>query len=138
MEKTNSNKKARLDYFIVANYLMDIIPEIKIRYGHRSDHSIIELKIHLSKFQRGPWTWKLNLSLLKTKSYVELINTKNEQTVEEYIIPVYNPLNIPTNKIILTIDDTLFLDTVLMKIRGISIHFGSKEKKIKIYKNKSW
>ena len=65
--KPNFDKMARLifDYFIVSKYLMDLIPEIKVRYGHRSDHSIIELKIELNKFQRGPGTWKFNTSLLK-------------------------------------------------------------------------
>ena len=112
---------ARFDYFIVSSYLMDIIPETKIRYGHRSDYSIIELKLYLNKFQRGPETWKFNSRLLKNKTYVEFINKIIEQTIKEYAIPVYNSVyihNIPSNEIILTIDDTLFLDTVLMKIRG--------------------
>ena len=60
--KLNSNKMARLDYFIVSNYLKDIIPEIKIGYDHRSDHSITELKIDFSKFKQGPGTWKFNTS----------------------------------------------------------------------------
>ena len=85
--KPNSDKMACLDYFIVSNYLMDIIPEIKIRYGHRSDHSIIELKIHLNKFKRGPGTWKFNSSLLKNKLYVELINKTIEQIVENISSP---------------------------------------------------
>ena len=130
--KPNSDKMARLDYFIVSNHLMDLIPETNIKYGHRSDHSIIELQIQLNKFQRGPGTWKFNSSLLKDKSYVELINKTIEQTIEEYTAPVDNPLNIldvPPNELTFTIDDTLFLDTLLMKIRGKTIHFGSIKKR---------
>ena len=131
--KPNSDKKARLDYFIVSNTLMDLIPNTKIIYGHRTDHSIIEIQIQLNKFQRGPGTWKFNSSLLKNKTYVELINKTIDETIEEYIVPIYNPLKIhdvPKNEITLTIDDTLFLDTLLMKIRGKSIRFSGKQKRI--------
>ena len=130
--KPNSDKKARLDYFIVSNQLMDLIPETKMRHGHRSDHSIIELQIQLNKFHRGLGTWKFHSSLLKEKSYVELINKTIEQTIEEYTFPTCNPLknhDISTKDLRLTIDDTLFLDTLLMKIRGKTIHFGSKKKR---------
>ena len=44
-KKTNSNKAARLDYFIVSNALTDLISQSNIKYSHRSDHSFIELKI---------------------------------------------------------------------------------------------
>ena len=69
---------------------------------------------------------------MKNKSYVDLINKTIKQTIKEYIIPVYNPLkihDIPTKELNLTIDDTPFLDTLLMKIRGKTIHFGAKEKR---------
>ena len=69
---------------------------------------------------------------MKDKSYVDLINKTIEQTIEKYIAPVDNPLtiqDIPTNELTLTIDNILFLDTLLMKIRGKTIHFGSKKKR---------
>ena len=115
--KPNSDKKARLDYFIVSNHLMDLISETKIRYGHRSDHSIIELQIQLNTFQRGPGTWKFNSSLLKNKLYADLINNTIEETIEEYGVPVHNRLikDIPPNELTLTINDSLF-STLLMKI----------------------
>ena len=36
---------ARLEYFIISNTLTDLITESNIKYGHRSDHSFIELII---------------------------------------------------------------------------------------------
>ena len=51
-KKTNSNKAARLDYFIVTNSLTDLISQTNIKHGHRSDHSFIELKIEVNKFKR--------------------------------------------------------------------------------------
>ena len=111
---------------------MDLIPETKIRYGHRSDHSIIELQIQLNKFHCGPGTWKFNSSLFKNKSYAELINKTIDNTIKEYAVPIYNPLNIhniPRYELTLTIDNTLFLDTLLMKIRDKTIRFGAKGKR---------
>ena len=54
LRKPNSHKMARLDYFIVSNHLMVLILDTRIRYGHRSDHSVIELQIQLNKFQCSP------------------------------------------------------------------------------------
>ena len=102
-----------------------------MQHAHRSDHSIIELQIQLNKFHCGLGTWKINSSILKDKSYVELINKTIEQTIEEYSLPTCNPLknhDISTKDLTLTIDDTLFLDTFLMKIRGKTIHVGSPKK----------
>ena len=122
---------ARLDYFIVSSSLMDIITDTRIKYGHRSDHSIIELTIQLNKFKRGPGTWKFNSSLLKNKKYAELINQTIDQTILEYANPIHNldTINNIYKDINFTIDDTLFLDTLLMKIRGKTITFSAKEKR---------
>ena len=91
-------------------------------------------KIQLNKFQRGPGTWKFNSNLLRNKSYVELINNAIHETTLKYIVPIYNldkVCDIPTNEIRFTIDDSLFLDTLLMNIRGKStgIRFSGKEKR---------
>ena len=131
-KKTNSNKAARLDYFIISNSLTDLISESTVKYGHRSDHSFIELKIQLNKFQRGPGTWKFNSNLLKNKSYVELINNTINETISEYAVPIYNPetiSDIPADELHFVINDSLLLDTLLMKIRGKSIRFSGKEKR---------
>ena len=129
--KPNSNKMARLDYLIVSNSLMDIFTDTRIKYGHRSDHSIIELTIQFNKFKREPGTWKFNSSLLKNKTYPELINQTIDQTILEYANPIHNfdTINNIYKDINFTIDDTLCLDTLLMKIRGKTITFSAKEKR---------
>ena len=61
-----------------------------------------------------------------------LINETINKTILEYSVPVYNLekiSDIPGNELTLTIEDSLFLDTLLMKIRGNSIRFSGKEKK---------
>ena len=94
------------------------------------DHSIIELKIQLNTFKRGPGTWKFNSNLLRNKNYVELINKTIDETLIEYAEPIYKPENhMPLNELKLTIDDALFLDTILIKIRGKIIRFCGKEKR---------
>ena len=88
----------------MSNGLTDLISESNIKYGHRSDHSIIELEIQLNKFQRGPGTWEFNSNLLRNKTYVELINNTIDETITEYAVSVN-------------------------KIRGKTISFFGKEKK---------
>ena len=76
-----------------------------------------------------------NSSLLKNKRYSELINQTIDQTILEYAIAKYNLetiKNISYKDIKLTIDDTLFLDTLLMEIRGKTIRFSAKEKKTQL------
>ena len=128
----NINKKARLDYFLVSNSLTDLIPEVNIKHGYRSDHSAVDLHITLNTFKRGKGTWKFNTSLLGNCEYIEMINNTIDEIKQQYLLPVYNPLdsNPLSNKDIqFTISDSLFLDTLLMTIRGKTIRFSSKLKK---------
>ena len=70
--------------------------------------------------------------MLRNKKYVDLINNTIDNTLIEYSVPVYNfekIHNIPLNEISLTINDALFLDTLLMNIRGKTIRFSAKEKR---------
>ena len=90
---------------------MDLVSETKIKYWHRSDHSIIELQIQVKKIIQGQGNWKFDSSLLKNKTYVELINRTIEETIKDYIAPDNNLLkihDITVMEITLTIDDTLF------------------------------
>lgn len=69
---------------------------------------------------------------LKIKKYVETIKNTIKETVNFYALPVYNRdnlHNIPPANIQLTIDDQLFLETLLMEIRGKTISFSSWKKK---------
>lgn len=64
--------------------------------------------------------------------YVALINKTIDKTISEYAFPGYNLETIcdtPSNQLYFTVDDTLLLDTILIKIRGKTIRFCGKEKK---------
>ena len=76
--------------------------------------------------------WKFNNSLLKDTEYLETINKKIEEVKLQYCLPIYNNenlQNIPNSEIQFTINDQLFLDTLLMEIRGQTISFSSYKKK---------
>ena len=78
--KKNPIKQARLDYFLIAKAMADMIDSCNIKPSYRSDHSIIEIKITMDNFIRGRGTWKFDNSLLKNSDYLDLIgNIINEE-----------------------------------------------------------
>ena len=71
--------------------------------------------------------WKHNNSLLKDIEYAEAIKSKTEEIKGQYAIPIYNMNNlnnITDAELQFTINDKLFLDTLLMELRGKSISFS--------------
>ena len=72
--------------------------------------------------------WKHNNSLLNNIEYLETIKDKIEEIKQQYALPVYNLdnlKNIPDAELQFTINDQLFLDTLLIELRGKSISFSS-------------
>ena len=58
--------------------------------------------------------------------------TKNDEIKIQYALPIYNYQNIkeiPDSELQFTISDQLFLETLLMELRGNSISYGSYVKK---------
>ena len=128
--RRNPVKQARLDYFLVSNSMVDIIDSCKINSSYRSDHSIIEMNITLSKFKCGKGIWKFNNSLLKNKEYLDLVHTLIQDEKYKYALPVYNLNYIKNNhNLTFTVDDDTFLEMLLLRIRGESIKFSSRLKK---------
>ena len=128
----NPLKQARLDYFIVSSSLTDLIRDVDIKAGYRSDHSILELNIYLNKFEVGKGIWKFNTHLLKDMEYINLINKSIQEEITKYAVPVYNLDNI--NEILeehidLTISEDLFLEMLVLRMRGETIKFSSYKKK---------
>lgn len=126
------NKKARLDYFIISSTMSNIIQSCTIKPGYRSDHSIIELSIILNTFERGRGTFKLNCKLLKNTDYLNLVNTVIDEEKLKYAVPLYNienMLNIPDEDFQYIINDGLFYEMIMQRIRGETIKFSSRLKK---------
>jgi hypothetical protein len=70
--------------------------------------------------------------LLKDVDYLKLINRKIDEIKMQYAIPIYNVENIneiSDDNLQFTVDDQLFLDVLLMEIRGQSISYAAHKKK---------
>ena len=78
-------KQSRLDYWLVSVNLMYDLHSIDIKTGIRSDHSMIDIDFYkMDNPERGPSFWRFNASLLKDKTYIDLINTGLLKAQEKY------------------------------------------------------
>ena len=131
--RKNPIRQARLDYWICSRSFCDLTDSCKIIPGYRSDHSAVELKILINHFERGKGIWKLNASLLKDPIYVNKINNIIQDVVAQYVVPVYAREFILCNDnyehLSFTINYDLFLETLLLRIRGETIKYSSYVKK---------
>ena len=129
--RKNPIKQARLDMFIASSTILDIINKCEIRLSYRSDHSITELEILLNTFNHGKGVWKFNNSLLEDTKYLNLINKIIVEEKQKYAIPLYSVefLNENYSDIQFTIDNDVFLEMLLLRIRGETIKFATFEKK---------
>ena len=59
--RPNSNKRARLDYFLISEVFYSDINKVDILPGYRTDHSMILLSFKFNKFTRGHSYWKVLL-----------------------------------------------------------------------------
>ena len=130
--KKNPIKKARLDYFLISEELLALINKVEIKPGYRTDHSLIEMEIKFSRFNKGKGFWKFSNHLLRDKEYLDKVKLTIQNIEEKYVLPVYNYENlkdIPKNEIQFNINDQMFFEQILLEIRGMTIPFSSKKKK---------
>ena len=137
--RKNPFKQARLDFFLISENLLSSVNKCIIAPSYRSGHSMVILNITFTPFKKGKPLWKHNNSLLQDINYLTIINEKINDVKIQYSLPVYeteNIKNIPNDQIQFTINDQLFLETLLMEIRGKSISYSCfKKKKMKKEKN---
>ena len=106
-----------------------------IQESYRSDHSVVLLDISFVHFKKGNPLWKHNNALLHDSEYLKVINDKINEVKKQYALQVYNLENIkdiPDDQIQFTINDQLFLETLLMELRGKSISYSCYKKKEKV------
>ena len=65
-----THQQARLDFFLISEFLFTNVEDSKLLLGYKTDHSFILLKFDFGKFQKGKTHWKFNNSLLKDENYV--------------------------------------------------------------------
>ena len=129
-------KQARLDYFLVSENISQYVVDAEIIPGYRTDHSGITLKLKLLESERGKGYWKFNNTLLKDNEYVTLIKNTIEDVKKTYVNNG-NDVNIANDEIQFNINDQLFLETLLMMIRGNTIKYSSEKKKRKRVKEEN-
>lgn len=131
--RKNTNKQARLDFFLITENIVTDVVDCKILPGYRTDHSAVFLHIDFGKFQKGNSYWKFNNSLLYDQDYVNQIKKlildvkcQYASELQLYDLPIDE---IPNEFIQFSINDQLFLEVLLMEIRGKSISYSSYLKK---------
>ena len=127
-----TKKQARLDYFLVSDTTFSFVTHSDIVPGYRTDHSGIILKLKLQESERGRGYWKFNNTLLKDKKYIEDVKATLREIKNRYKINEANINDIPDNEIEFNINDQLFLETLLMTIRGNTIKYSSIKKRKKL------
>lgn len=131
--KNPVRKQARLDFFLVNENCFPYVYETSIISGFRTDHSSILLKVRLHDNERGRGYWKFNNSLLKDKKYIQLVKETINEVKETYVhnenSQNHNNINVSDENIIFEINDQLFLETLLLIIRGNTIKFSSIKKR---------
>ena len=106
-----------------------------IRQGYRTDHSLITLTLKCSDIVFGRSYWKFNNSLLKNMDFINMVKNTISETISTYS-KHENWKGSPLLDIDLTIDDNLFLEVLMMKMRGCIISFSSYNKKRKCQEEK--
>ena len=107
----------------------DIMP------GYFSDHSLDCIGFKTGIVKRHRPLWKFNNSVLRDMTFVNLVKQVILDLKKQYSVPVYdrNTIHrIDEEELVLTINDQLFFEMILLKIRGSCISYASFKKKEEI------
>ena len=122
-------KLARLNYFLVSEPMVRRVRSSDISVGYRSDHSLISIVLGVNERKRGLF-WKFNNALLKDSAYIDLVIKDIREAKRQYAVPLYTIDELEeNNNIELVIDDQLFFEVMLCKIRGTTIAYGTRKKR---------
>ena len=119
--KKNPLKQSRLDYILISDSLSNLVENCTIKPGYRSDHSIVVIELKFNPFARGRGLWKFNNTLLTDKEYVTKVKETIQSVSNQYLDAV-GSMNFTCKN---GIDESLFLEVLLMEIRGVTISYSS-------------
>ena len=117
-------------FFLISNNLMPYVEKVLTDNSYRSDHSGVILFLKLNTIQTGKGVWKFNNSLLTDKEYLKIIKAVIDKTISQYAILIYKLDNlklVPKSKIQFLINEQLFLEILLMEIKGKTIYSAYKK-----------
>ena len=104
-----------------------MIENCVIKPGYRSDHSIVLLEIKFNPFNRGRGLWKFNNSLLTDNVYVQKVKETIQLVCSQYL-DNFNDNDFQCKE---GVDESLFLEVLMMEIRGATISYSSFRNKKK-------
>ena len=131
-KRFNGNQRSRIDYFLLSDNLTQTVENVGTVLGYLSDHSMIKLSLKTNNIKRNRPLWKFNNSLLKDIDFITSIKKVISDVKKQYAAMVYNRDNIDLiedDQLSLTIDDQLFLEMLLLEIRGKCISYSSYKTK---------
>lgn len=103
----------RLDYWLTSTHLFDNVNNVNICSAIKTDHSAITMELQIIEQQiKGPGSWKLNVSLLLNKDYIEAMESN---------IPVWK-----NESKSLFDDQQMSWEWLKYKTRDFSINFSKK------------
>ena len=117
---------SRLDYILISESLSNVIENFIIKPVYRSDHSAVILELKFNSFERGRGLWKFNNSILTDKICVDKVKETIERMKIQYDYSDNLYICSGNTK---EVGDSLFLEVLLMEIRGLSISYSSYKKK---------
>ena len=121
-----TGKQAGYDFFLVSENLFQFVFNTDIIPGYRSDQIGILLNFKLINNERGKGYWKFNSTLLKDPEYIQKVKETIEDVKRTYSV---NPNDVNVNEDIeFNINDKLFLETLMIMIRGMTIKYSSEKK----------
>lgn len=133
--RTNGKQRGRLDYFLVSEHMLSEISIAKIHPGYRTDHSLVSIVLGKASQHRMRPHWKWNSSLIKDKVYVDMVKQLICTVKERYAAMVYDfdmLDRVKNEDIQFVISDQLFMETLLLEIRGATIYHASYKKKLEV------
>ena len=86
------------------------------------------MDLTLNENERGRGYWKFNNSLLKDQNYIKLVKDTISEVIQTYS-PNNSSGNVENQPTEFSITDQLFLETLLLIIRGTAIKYSSFKKK---------
>ena len=116
--------------FFASDHLLNRITDVNIIPGYRTDHCAITLTIKTQQEARGNGLWMFNVSHLNNEEYIQQIQSRIQDTLKQYAVPVYTENTYTNyknyNDIQLTISECLFYETLIMMLRGESVKFSKQ------------
>ena len=136
-------KTSSFRLFLIGEDLLGFVNDCKTVSGYRTDHSGVTLQLRLNQNDRGRSYWKFNNSLLKDREYIQLVKkvivdvtdtyrvNNNQQHRENLNNNNNNDDDNTDNENAYSTNDQLLLEMILLGIRGETIKYSSRKKKIK-------